>query len=88
MYCWVTWAWVLFELSLADRSIYWYRLVEKAKNSERMVSTASAQMTERVFSRQTQLRKSFLHMIEYSGMMEKETLQEWKKIIQRNTHPR
>ena len=64
------------------------RLVEKAKSLERAVSNASAQMTDRVFMRQTQLRKSFLDLIEYSGMMEKGTLQEWKKIIQRNTHPR
>ena len=64
------------------------RLVDKTKTRELAVTRASAQVTDRVFVRQRELKKSLIEQIEIAGMHEKDTLRQWKKIIMANTHPR
>lgn len=63
-------------------------MVEKAKHRQQAIDTASSNVTERIFNQQSDLRRNFLDEISLAGMHERDSLQNWRRVIQLNTHPR
>lgn len=52
------------------------------------MSRASSKVTDKVFRRQSDLKKMILEQIKLAGAEERDVLRRWRKIIISNTHPR
>ena len=64
------------------------RLVEKARHRQQAISRASASVTDRMFIQQVELKKHFIDHIAGATTCERDMLQQWRTVIQLNTHPR
>ena len=69
-------------------SLSFSRLVDRALNRDRAINNSSAQLTSRIFDRQTALKKIFLDQIEAAGKQEMNVLRQWRRVIMENTHSR